>query len=219
MLPKEKIKFLESENSFLKSDINIKQKMIDSILELNSHLLNHQRCWVSENANNEIYQKRIENKEKKLMKSPGKNKNRGSNRNNMNVTARKQNDQHSQNKDKNEVRETLKKDIIIIHDSMIEYMNGWGISRSSSVKIRSHPGATTEDIIDYIRPTAQKNPKMMVIRSGTNDITNKVNILEKIRKVINAIKENEANDEIEIVLSSVIHQDLEDGINELNKKR
>ena len=156
------------------------------------------------------------------MKSPGKNKNRGSNRNNMNVTARKQNDQHSQNKDKNEVRETLKKDIIIIHDSMIEYMNGWGISRSSSVKIRSHPGATTEDIIDYIRPTAQKNPKMMVIRSGTNDITNKVNTLEKIRKVINAIKENEANYEIEVVLSSVIHQDdqdLEDEINELNKTR
>ena len=156
------------------------------------------------------------------MKSPGKNKNRGSNRNNMNVTARKQNDQHSQNKDKNEVRETLKKDIIIIHDSMIEYMNGWGISRSSSVKIRSHPGATTEDIIDYIRPTAQKTPKMMVIRSGTNDITNKVNTLEKIRKVINAIKENEANYEIEVVLSSVIHQDdqdLEDEINELNKTR
>ena len=42
MLPKEKIKFLESENSFLKSDINIKQKMVDSILGLNSYLLNHQ---------------------------------------------------------------------------------------------------------------------------------------------------------------------------------
>ena len=155
------------------------------------------------------------------MKSPGKNKNRGSNRNNMNVTARKQNDQHSQNKDKNEVRETLKKDIIIIHDSMIEYMNGWGISRSSSVKIRSHPGAATEDLIDYVRPTARKNPKMIVIHSGTNGITNKVNTLEKIRKVINTIKENEANDEIEIILSSVIHQDdqdLEDEINELNKK-
>ena len=137
----------------------------------------------------------------------------------MLLLGRKQNDQHSQNKDKNEVRETLKKDIIIIHDSIIEYMNGWGISQSSSVKIRSHPGATTEDIIDYIRPTAQKNPKMMVICSGTSDITNKVNILEKIRKVINAIKENEANGKIEIVLSSVIHQDLEDGINELNKKR
>ena len=52
----------------------------------------------------------------------------------MNVTARKQNDQHSQNKDKNEVRETPNKDIVIIGDAMIEYMNGWGISRSSSVK-------------------------------------------------------------------------------------
>ena len=44
MLLKEKIKFLEPENSFLKSDINIKQKMIDSILELNSHLLSYQYC-------------------------------------------------------------------------------------------------------------------------------------------------------------------------------
>ena len=39
---KEKIKFLESENSFLKSDPNIKQKVIDSILEHNFNLLNHQ---------------------------------------------------------------------------------------------------------------------------------------------------------------------------------
>ena len=39
-------------------------------------------------------------------------------------------------------------------------MNGREISRSSSVKIRSHPGATTEDLIDYVRPTARKKPKM-----------------------------------------------------------
>ena len=35
-------------------------------------------------------------------------------------------------------------------------MNGQEISRSSSVKIRIHPGATTEDLIDYVRPTARK---------------------------------------------------------------
>ena len=33
LLLKEKVKFLELENSFLKSNINIKQKMIDSILK------------------------------------------------------------------------------------------------------------------------------------------------------------------------------------------
>ena len=45
---------------------------------------------------------------------------------------------------------------------------------------------------------------MMVIHSGTNDLTNTVNTFQKIRKVINAIKENDVNDEIEIVFSSVI---------------
>ena len=41
LLLKEKIKFLESENSFLKSDINIKQKVVGSILEHSSNLLDH----------------------------------------------------------------------------------------------------------------------------------------------------------------------------------
>ena len=60
----------------------------------------------------------------------------------------------------------------------------------------------------------------MVIRSGSNDIANKVNILQKIRKVIKAVIENDVSDEIVIILSSVIHrddQDIEDEINELNK--
>ena len=148
--------------------------MIDLILEHNSNLLNHQCCRVSENANNEIYQKSSENKEKKLK---NKNKNRDSNSNNTSISARKQNDKRSQIGDQDKVRDnkTLKKDFVIIGDSMIKYINTQEISRSSSVKIRSHPGATTEDLIDYVRPTARKKTKMMVIHSGTNDIKNKVN--------------------------------------------
>ena len=57
MLLKEKIKFLESENSFLKIDINIKQKVIDSICKHNSILLNNQCCQVLQNSNNEITKK------------------------------------------------------------------------------------------------------------------------------------------------------------------
>ena len=104
------------------------KKIIDSILEHNSNLLKHQCCRVSENANNEIYQKRSENKEKKLKISPDKNENRDSNRNNTNVTARKQNDKRIQNEDQDRVRDnkTPNKDIVIIGDSMIKYLNGWG---------------------------------------------------------------------------------------------
>ena len=78
--------------------------MIDSILEHNSNLLNHQCCQGSENANNEIYQKSSENRKRKWKNSPDKSKRRDGNRNNTNVTARKQNDKHSQNEGKDEVR-------------------------------------------------------------------------------------------------------------------
>ena len=79
---------------------------------------------------------------------------------------------------------TPTKDIVIIGDSMIKYVNGQEIS----VKIRSCPGATTKDPIDYVRPTARKELKMMILHSGTNDFTYNANTLQKIIKVINAIK-------------------------------
>ena len=63
---------------------------------------------------------------------------------------------------------------------MIKYVNGREISRSSSVKIRSHPGAATEDLIDYVRPTAREMPKMIVIHSGTNDLTHKEDLAKYI---------------------------------------
>ena len=65
------------------------------------------------------------------------------------VTARKHNDKRSQSEHKDEVRgnKTPKKDILIIGDSMIKYVNGREISQSSSVKIRSHPGETTPKIL------------------------------------------------------------------------
>ena len=89
----------------------------------------------------------------KIKKSPDKSKNRDSIRNNTNVTCRKQNDnkcsQKSFESDQDEVRDNkTPEDIVIIGDSMIKYINGREISRSSSVIITSHPGATTENLTD-----------------------------------------------------------------------
>ena len=70
---------------------------------------------------------------------------------------------------------------------MIKHVNGREVSRDKSVKIRCHPGATT-DIKDYVRPTARKKPDMTIIHTGTNDIQNKVNTIQKVRKVSTTIK-------------------------------
>ena len=110
---------------------------------------------------------------------------------------------------------------MIVGDSMIKHVNGREFSRDDSVKIRCHPGATTDDIIDYVRPTARKKPDMTITHTGTNDIQNKVNTLQKVRKVIATIKEIDVNNEIQIAFSSVIHrddQDFEEEIKENSRK-
>ena len=62
---------------------------------------------------------------------------------------------------------------------------------------------------------------MIIIHTGTNDIQNKVNTLQKVRKVITTIKEIDVNNEIQIAFSSVIRrddQDFEEEIKEINRK-
>ena len=41
--------------------------------------------------------------------------------------------------------------VIIVRDSMVKHLTGPGISKKSHVEIKTNPGATTEDIIDYIK--------------------------------------------------------------------
>ena len=81
------------------------------------------------------------------------------------------------------------REVFIIGDSMIKYVNGRAVSRNDSVKRRSHPGVTTDEFIDYVQPTVRKKPTLIIIHSEANDIQNNVNTLQKIRKVISSIKE------------------------------
>ena len=102
------------------------------------------------------------------------------------------------------INSASKKEIMIVGDSMIKHVNWREVSRDDSVKIRCHSGATTDDIIDYVRPTARKKPDIIIIHTGINSIQNKVNTLQKVRKVITTIKEIGVNNEIQIACSSVI---------------
>ena len=55
---------------------------------------------------------------------------------------------------------------------MIKHMNGREVSKDDLVKIRCHPGASTDDITDYVRTTARRKPDMIIIHTSTNDIQN-----------------------------------------------
>ena len=49
--------------------------------------------------------------------------------------------------------------VYILGDSVIKHVNGRNASDSMNVKIRSHPGATTEGLVDYVKPKARKKNK------------------------------------------------------------
>ena len=213
----------------MRNNVVSKQNLIDSLLEHNSNLLNHQCCRVIQDAqsnvrsgiNTDVTDNHSNNHGVDTITNEKTNKQTNSYKKNDEKTVHKDSDDSNLIKQHSANSPTLKKEVFIIGDSIIKHVNGREVSRNDSVKVRSHPGAITDDFIDYVRPTVRKKPNLIILHGGTNDIQNNVNTLQKIRKVISSIKEYDTDDNIKIALSSIIHRsehDFEDKINETNRK-
>ena len=82
-----------------------------------------------------------------------------------------------------------KNSVIIVDDSIVKRLTGPGISKKNLIKIKTNPGATTEDIIDYIKPSIRKRPDFLLVHSVTNDFTNGINTMTKIWRVVATVEE------------------------------
>ena len=68
--------------------------------------------------------------------------------------------------------EQSSKRVIIVGDSILNGINEKGLSRNGNiVKVRPHPGVTSEDLIDHIKPVSRRKPDIVVLHIGTNDLT------------------------------------------------
>ena len=94
--------------------------------------------------------------------------------------------------------------ICIIGDSMVKHITGSGISENDQVQVKTYPGATTDDIIDYIKPTIRQKPEIVIIHSGTNDLTKDVNTMSSVRKVLAAVKEIGTKGNIKLGFSGIV---------------
>ena len=93
--------------------------------------------------------------------------------------------------------------MIIVGDSILNGINEKGLTKKNHiVKVCPHPGATTEDLVDQIKPVARRKPSMVVLHIGSNDLTNGINTQEKFQEVID-ILQSESKD-TDIVVSSVV---------------
>ena len=56
-----------------------------------------------------------------------------------------------------------KNSAIIFGNSIVKHLMGLGIFKKNHVKIKTDPGATTEDIIDYIKPSIWKKLDFLLV--------------------------------------------------------
>ena len=98
------------------------------------------------------------------------------------------------------------KKVFIIGDSMVKNITGTGISRKNIIKMRPHPGATSIDICDYIKPALRQKPDVVIVHCGTNDIPNNINTVKKIKKLVKEIEENNHENIPQVVISGIIKQ-------------
>ena len=60
-------------------------------------------------------------------------------------------------------------------------------------------------MLDYIKPIAWRKPDTFIIHTGTNDLTNGVDAMKKVRKLVKVVCEIDESEKIKIGFSSVIY--------------
>ena len=48
---------------------------------------------------------------------------------------------------------------------MVKHITGSVISKNDQVQVKAHPGATTDDTIDYVKPTIRQKPDIAIAHS------------------------------------------------------
>lgn len=85
------------------------------------------------------------------------------------------------NKNKNNL-----KSIHIIGDSIIKEIKGWKLSGNNNrVVVKTFPGASTNCMKSYVKPTTEKNPDGIILHCGTNDLRANSNPEELSLHIVN----------------------------------
>ena len=84
---------------------------------------------------------------------------------------------------------------MVADDLLVKYLQGEE-SSSKNVKVITHLGSTTKDMLDYIKPIAGRKPDTLIIHTGTNDLTIGVNTMKKVRKLVKVVREIDESEKL-----------------------
>ena len=113
---------------------------------------------------------------------------------------------------------TKKKTVVIVGDSIVRNVPSRSLNESLKEFFsvaKSFPGATTQDMKDYIKPTISRKPDMVILHTGTNDLKSNQNPSDIANEIINLVENIKING-TEVSISSLIPRG--DRLSEKGKK-
>ena len=141
-------------------------------------------------------------------------KNKSDIENEGNTICRKSAEQDQPNKNPKSKRDS----VIILGDSMIKHTNGWEIAKKlkpeCKVFVRNFPGATTQCMADYMKPSIRAKPNHFILHVGTNDLSSN-RPPDEIAKAIIDLASELKSEKSGVSISSII---MRADKPELNKK-
>ena len=86
--------------------------------------------------------------------------------------------------------------------------------------MKSFPGATIEDMVDYVRPTMKRSPDLIVLHAGTNNLRNEEParvIADKVMKLALDMKGNENDVMVSSLIARADDEDLQQKLMQVNE--
>ena len=103
----------------------------------------------------------------------------------------------------NETQVKFVQNVVVCGDSIVNGLDSKGLSnKEMKTVVRSFPGATSRDMVDFIKPHIKSKPDVFILHVGTNDMTKNVSSTYKnIESIIKYVKDE--SPDTNIVLSDV----------------
>ena len=99
-----------------------------------------------------------------------------------------------------------KKKVVVAGDSLLNGISEKGLSRDHQVTVKNLPGGTTKKVLEEIEDLVADTPDCIIIHAGTNDITNGMNSLNSVKKIVKDVKKSSPNTKL-VFFSILIRKD------------
>ena len=102
---------------------------------------------------------------------------------------------------------TVKRSITILGDSIIKDIKSYEMKRcmkrGEKIYVKTFPGATTDCMKDYVKPSIKHNPDFVISHTGTNDLKSTKSAMEISDEIIKLALDIKT-DENEVVVSGIL---------------